>query len=182
MIKPKEEFKEFQKTPRLSRECTITEKIDGTNGLIYITEDNQIHAGSRSKWIIPEEDNYGFAGWVEKNKEELLKLGPGRHFGEWWGNGIQRKYGMKQNVFSLFNIKLWSNHDVRPKCCSVVPTLYTGPFDTKAITDVLEILAKNGSFAAPGFMKPEGVMVWHESARMYFKKTIEKDNEPKSLR
>ena len=30
------EFVEFQKIPRLRRECIISEKIDGTNGAIFI--------------------------------------------------------------------------------------------------------------------------------------------------
>jgi len=32
------EFKTFAKIPRLSRECIITEKIDGTNGVIWIPD------------------------------------------------------------------------------------------------------------------------------------------------
>ena len=31
-------FKPFNKIPRLNRLCTITEKIDGTNGIIHIEE------------------------------------------------------------------------------------------------------------------------------------------------
>jgi hypothetical protein len=33
-----------------------------------------------------------------------------------------------------------------------------------------------GSYASPGFMNPEGVVIWHKAAQCYFKKTIEKDN------
>ena len=83
------EFQEFGKIARLSRECTITEKIDGTNASIFIGENGEFLIGSRSRWITPEEDNYGFAKWALTNKEELLKLGVGHHFGEWWGIGIQ---------------------------------------------------------------------------------------------
>lgn len=32
------EFQGFQKIPRLSRECIITEKIDGTNAFIEVLE------------------------------------------------------------------------------------------------------------------------------------------------
>jgi len=31
------EFREFPKMARLSRECVITEKLDGTNGQVCIT-------------------------------------------------------------------------------------------------------------------------------------------------
>src|SRR5258706_10163296 len=101
-------FESFDKIARYSRDCTITEKIDGTNGCIYVSEDGlEIMAGSRSRWITPKEDNFNFARWVEENREELLKLGPGRHFGEWWGCGIGRRYGIDGKRFSLFNTFRW---------------------------------------------------------------------------
>ena len=34
-------------------------------------------------------------------------LVPGRHFGEWWGSGIQRGYGLDEKTFSLFNAYRW---------------------------------------------------------------------------
>jgi hypothetical protein len=176
------DFVEFNKIPRLSRDCVITEKIDGTNANVTITEAGEFLIGSRTRWITPENDNHGFAKWATTNKEELLKLGPGSHFGEWWGLGIQRSYGMKEKRFSLFNTARWSDPAVRPTCCSVVPVLYTGIFDTDAVKDVLDNLARYGSLAAPGFLKPEGVVIWHEAARMYFKKTLERDDAPKGAR
>lgn len=84
------EFKEFKKIPRLSREIIITEKIDGTNGLIYIDETNELFIGSRNRWLDEHSDNHNFWHWATENKEELLKLGKGYHYGEFWGNGIQR--------------------------------------------------------------------------------------------
>ena len=77
------EHQEFPKMARLSREVIITEKIDGTNAQIFISEEGIILAGSRTRWITTQDDNFGFAKWVEENKEELLKLGAGRHFGAW---------------------------------------------------------------------------------------------------
>lgn len=41
-------FQGFKKIPRLSRDIIITEKIDGTNGLIYIDENNNIFAEAES--------------------------------------------------------------------------------------------------------------------------------------
>lgn len=120
------EFKEFPKMPRWSREVIITEKIDGTNASIFIGEDGEFLTGSRTRWITPTDDNFGFSGWAYYNKEELLKLGPGHHFGEWWGSGIQRGYGLKEKRFSLFNTFRWSDAAVRPSCCSVVPVLSAG--------------------------------------------------------
>ena len=174
------DFIEFDKIARLSRNCVVTEKNDGTNASIVITEDGEFLTGSRTRWITPTDDNYGFAKWAAANKEELLKLGPGSHYGEWWGLGIQRNYGLKEKRFSLFNTARWSDAAVRPACCSVVPVLYSGLFSTILICEALGNLAQYGSIAAPGFMKPEGIVIWHEAARMYFKKTIEKDDAPKS--
>jgi hypothetical protein len=171
------DFIEFNKIARLSRNCVVTEKIDGTNASIVIGEDGSFQIGSRTRWITPQDDNYGFAKWATANQEELMKLGPGQHFGEWWGNGIQRGYGLSWKRFSLFNTARWSDDAVRPACCSVVPVLYSGIFDTNEIVNALTKLRDNGSLAAPGFMKPEGVVIWHEAARVYFKKTLDKDDE-----
>lgn len=55
--------------------------------------------------------------------------------------------------------------------------LYEGLFSTDAVNACLDRLRKEGSFAAPGFMKPEGVIIWHTAARVGFKVTIEKDDE-----
>lgn len=173
------DFLEFPKMPRLAREVVVTEKLDGTNACIGITEDGRMFTGSRSRWITPQEDNYGFAAWAEKHKEELLELGDGRHFGEWWGAGIQRRYGLQEKRFSLFNVFRWA--ETRPACCGVVPVLYMGVFDTAAIDGVLEALQTNGSVAAPGFMKPEGIVVFHVAGNVGFKKTLEKDDVPKSF-
>lgn len=173
------EFVEFPKMARLSREIIVTEKIDGTNAQVLITADGDVIAGSRSRWITPEADNFGFARWVQGNKDLLLGLGEGSHFGEWWGQGIQRGYGLTEKRFSLFNTSRWS--ESRPECCHVVPVLYTGNFDTSEINLALSNLLGFGSVAAPGFMKPEGIVAFHTAGRVGFKKTIEKDEVPKAL-
>ena len=193
------DFKGFPKMARLSRDIIVTEKIDGTNAQVYITPEGELFAGSRTRWITPEKDNFGFARWVEENKDELQQLGPGQHFGEWWGKGIQRGYGMEERRFSLFNVSRWVRHgdipqivptldprvtrtqEVLPPCCDLVPILYQGPFDTERIDIELEHLELYGSIAAPEFMKPEGVVVFHTAANVGFKKTLEKDEMPKGL-
>ena len=173
------DFVAFPKIPRLSRRCVITEKIDGTNACIFIGEDGEFLVGSRTRWITPENDNHGFARWAHEHKDELLKLGPGRHFGEWWGQGIQRGYGLKEKRFSLFNTSRWMDDAVRPACCHVVPVLYEGVFDSTEIYSALVGLRLAGSAAAPGFMRPEGIVIYHTAGNLYFKKTLEKDEEPK---
>lgn len=194
------EFQPFPKIARLNRQCTITEKIDGTNaqvtiipadgpmsieGNVAIVDNFAIFAGSRSRWISPGKstDNFGFAGWVRDNAAELVKLGEGSHFGEWWGSGIQRGYGLPKGEkrFSLFNVGRWSADAERPACCGVVPTLFEGLFHSALVQECLEDLRDGGSRAAPGFMKPEGIIVFHQAQRSLFKVTIEGDHEPKSM-
>lgn len=174
-------FEAFQKIPRLKRDCVITEKIDGTNAQVFIDDDGHIFAGSRTRWITPADDNFGFARWVDENADELLKLGPGHHYGEWWGSGIQRRYGMTEKVFSLFNVGRWADASLLPSCCRLVPVLFEGPFSSGAVDMAVEGLRGMGSQAAPGFMNPEGVIVYLPAARNLFKVTLDKDEEPKGL-
>jgi hypothetical protein len=192
------EFKEFPKIFRVSRPCIITEKIDGTNSQVCITEDGQFMTGSRSRYITPENDNHGFSRWAHDHREELMYLGVGRHYGEWWGCGIQRGYGLKEKRWSLFNVQRWcprgripkkieqadprieKYQDMLPSCCGLVPILYEGLFDTKAIEDCIFRLRRDGSIAAPGFSRPEGVVCFHVQGNFGLKKTLEKDEEPKS--
>jgi hypothetical protein len=176
-----QEFREFPKMPRWSREVIVTEKIDGTNASIFIGEDGEFLTGSRTRWITPMDDNFGFAGWAHYNKDELMKLGPGHHFGEWWGRGIQRNYGLSEKRFSLFNVSRWSDPAVRPACCGAVPIISEGILIPGMIEGALKYLETHGSLAAPGFMKPEGVVLFHLQGNVGFKKTIHKDEVPKSL-
>ena len=205
-------FEEFKKIPRIFRDCTITEKIDGTNGQILIVnpaisidtqeepptcvvniDDNDfnVYAGSRNRWVYPAKslDNSGFAAWVVERAPLLVEiLGEGRHYGELWGAGIQRRYGLtgSDKRFSLFHPKWEQVLTGRalgglpiPAGLGVVPVLYQGKFETKWVEDCLFRLRMEGSYAAPGFMEPEGVVVYHEAAKAYFKATILNDEKPK---
>jgi hypothetical protein len=58
--------------------------------------------------------------------------------------------------------------------------LYTGPFDLNEVENVAAHLRRNGSEAAPGFDKPEGIVVFHTAANVAFKQTLEDDDVPKS--
>jgi hypothetical protein len=88
-----------------------------------------VSAGSRNRWLQPGKtsDNYGFAAWVAANAEALVALlGPGRHFGEWWGGGIQRKYGLGAKRFSLFNVSRYGEQTayLDPRCAPEQPNVY----------------------------------------------------------
>ncbi len=173
------DFQPFPKIPRLRRKVIVTEKIDGTNACVWVDDTATIvRAGSRNKWIDTTCDNYGFARFVEENAEQLKRLGPGFHYGEWWGAGIQRRYGLTEKRFSLFNVGRWSDEATRPACCSVVPILVEGVGDA-VVEEALAKLRSGGSVAAPGFDRPEGVIVYHSVARAFFKVLLENDDEAK---
>ena len=201
-------FTPYPKIPRLFRDVVITEKIDGTNASIAIlpiddyacianpsgypsenvlANDNAqfvMLAGSRTRWLTPDKkgDNMGFATWVQANAAALFRLGPGQHFGEWWGNGIQRTYGLPNGDkrFSLFNTFRWEQlPEGLPANVGIVPVLYQGPFGTDIVRQVVDHLATEGSRAVPGFARPEGVMVYHEASKQIFKVTVEDDEKPK---
>lgn len=197
------EFTPWPKTSRFFRDIVITEKIDGTNAAVGIQpvqpEGNhdefglaypvvggqtyQVFAQSRNKLIKPGQDNAGFAAWVTAHAEELvIFLGDGLHFGEWWGSGIQRGYGLQkgQKRFSLFNTHRFENigedSDNLVRC---VPVLYQGPMEQKAITAALDTLQTNGSFAAYGFERPEGICIYHTASKLVQKVTLDNNDAGK---
>ncbi len=193
-------FIPYPKTPRLKRSVVITEKLDGTNAQVVWTfglggphpDAAAIHTdtdgmvwtmfvGSRTRWITPGKntDNYGFAQWCRDNAEELFKLGEGRHFGEWYGQGIQRGYGLDHRRFALFNTARWGSHNPdTPACCEVVPVL--GCVGLEAVDHALNDIRCFGSRAVPGFMNPEGIIVYHSASLQNFKVLLENDEIPKT--
>lgn len=178
-------FKAWPKIPRLENEVYhITEKIDGTNACIIIEQTVpikldwaisvikiygkyfQIGAQSRTRLITPEQDNYGFAKWVQDNAEQLIiDLGIGYHFGEWWGQNINRNYGLDHKRFSLFN------PTKRSSICFNVPHLAESNAIelNKRIEETKSWLILDGSKAAPGFKNPEGLIIYAEKAKSYWK-------------
>lgn len=119
-----------------------------------------LSVGSRSRWIAPGNDNYGFAEMVYANKQEFInKLGPGRHYGEWAGPGINSGEGLKQKVFVLFDHWRYPADRPLPPNTVIVPVLYEGQFDLSQVEKAMTELKTNGSKLVPGFMRPEGVVV-----------------------
>lgn len=189
------EFRAFPKITRLNQNWVITEKLDGTNACVVVDDALQVSAQSRTRVIAPGNDNYAFAAWVADNSAELAKLGPGYHFGEWWGMGIQRNYNLAERRFSLFNVGRWfDRHGTNdsllpnntagiqyvPECCHVVPILARGR-GHETVEFALATLREMGSHAAKGFNQPEGVIAFHSQSQQYFKVLLENDDVPKSL-
>lgn len=192
----------FGKIPRWNRDIVVTEKIDGTNAQIAICDgdncdglpcdsgateyelgdswrDPVIYAGSKNRWLSIQNDNFGFAAWVKENREELLKLGPGRHYGEWYGKGIGRGYGLQDRRFMLFNTARWSDPALRPSVCEVSTVLYEGNLKNWWPEHTEMLLRSRGSQHVPGFNNPEGLIIFHKASNSLFKVTLERDEEPK---
>jgi hypothetical protein len=138
---------------------------------------HNVYAGSRSKWLKPnkQQDNHGFAQWVYDHVTELVRIfGLGRVYGEWWGQGINRGYGLTEKRFSIFNPDFEFKTD--PKgLVSKVPVLYRGLFDTTKIEEILNTLREKGSVAVPNYMKPEGLVCYHLAGGHLYKRTCEND-------
>lgn len=216
-------FVGWPKISRLNRDICITEKIDGTNGAIGITLDGIVYAQNRNRILTPQDDQFGFARWVEIHSDALREhLGPGLHFGEWWGVAINRGYDLSERRFSLFNVKRWGQDSLgllalaalrdRGAAVYTVPVLYEGPWTNTlgyvngetgeffkpdaghdpawpevegqpnprprfAPNFAIEWLKRVGSQAAPGFMNPEGIVVYHKAGDICFKATCHRDEE-----
>lgn len=224
-----EKFEAWPKTPRLNRPWVITEKIDGTNSAVFIEkveestvaevapvtyvhvtdaddpENNglyDVYAQSRNRLITPANDNFGFAAWVERHAETLVKgLGPGRHFGEWAGPGVQKNpHALEQRLFFLFNTEKWGDifdeawDELRAVGVRTVPVLgrvasllQDGGGEVQKWLRSLRLHgsfateAERGSLAARDESKAEGIILYSTAARQAFKITLENDELPKAL-
>lgn len=166
------EFQAFEKIGSLKKiDMAVTQKIHGTNAAVYIYEYTStngisheprigIRCQSRSRFIFPGDDNYGFASFVEINKQEFIRLlGPGLHFGEWAGPGINSGEGLTQKTFVLFDWWKFPPERQLPPQTTVVPLLYSGPFNLEVLEGLATNLKSYGSKLVPGFMRPEGMVI-----------------------
>lgn len=169
------EFKSFDKIQQIGKlMMSITQKIHGTNAQICVFKNGygrmDVLAGSRNRWLSVDDDNYGFAAFVEANKQEIIeKLGEGRHFGEWAGPGINGGEGLSEKTFYLFNWRRWKDHELPPRT-STVPVLYVGKADLDQIDLSMNLLKEGGSKISPGYMIVEGVVV--EIGDCFYKKVF----------
>jgi hypothetical protein len=171
-------FESFHDIKRLETMfVTVTEKIHGSNAQIAISDDGtQLKAGSRNRWLSADHDNYGFYRWVHDNREALLAfLGPGRHYGEWYGAGIGPGYGMKEKRFALFNTTRWEPGTQLPTGVDIVPVLYAGLYSPQVIEETKVKLKTGGSALVLGYMKPEGIVVYFANFRSRMKSVFDKE-------
>jgi hypothetical protein len=98
-------------------------KLHGCNtSIVYDWATGDLYAQSRNRIITPQDDQYGFAAWVNKNREALIpsaddiadyeidEFDKTVIYGEWCGKGIQRGAAISRIerswfIFDAFNIK-----------------------------------------------------------------------------
>jgi tRNA-binding EMAP/Myf-like protein len=96
-------------------------KLDGTCAAVQIHPDKELICQSRSKIITPEDDNAGFARWVKNNEDyfnSLKQNTPFIVFGEWCGQGIQKRCSISKidrKVFCVFAIQYGDEFDFGPE-------------------------------------------------------------------
>lgn len=167
----KGEFSPWPKTPRVGKRepwITITEKMDGTNACIVIEGGEIVGIQSRNRFIAPGDDNFGFAKWVAENADELVKLGHGKHYGEWTGPGIQKNpHGLSEKAFYLFNTD--RPVETLPDCVKQVRVLYHGPRYGAAVEEAMLTLSE---YAAERGYTPEGVVVFDRTTKTREKATF----------
>lgn len=110
VVKTVEGHCKINNLPLPSVDYVGTVKLHGSNASVRFTEDGQIIPQSRSRVLAVGDDNFGFAAFVEKNKEVIGWLNDGGDctvYGEWCGGNIQPKVALERLekhfvVFSVF--------------------------------------------------------------------------------
>jgi len=183
------EFRKFPKISRLQSPVIVTEKLDGTNACVVIVHTGMtthvVRAQSRNRFLTPDDDNYGFARWVADNSEMLVDLlGPGYHYGEWFGQGIARNYALTRKWFALFQVDRYAEMagnravDMDGIGMMLVPELL------RAVTFCPNVLeqarfALSGGSKINNFPRPEGYVIFFEHNRATFKVVLDKHDEKK---
>jgi hypothetical protein len=198
-------LKRFGVTPELFGDVTLCEQIDGhaigihiealkanPDGEVGVKPGDVLFYGAggnanfyrvwvqnRQRIVTPDQhDVHGVASWARAHAAQLAEtLGPGIHFGEWWGYKICRGYGLGpgDRRFSLYNTARWGFIDG-----TQVPSLYTQPVlwegnfleGWATIRNEMDGLLNHGSVASPGYRHPAGVVLYHHSADVMMQHTF----------
>jgi hypothetical protein len=90
-------------------------KLHGTNSAVQIHNDGTIVCQSRERVIVPEDDNAGFARWINSQKTEWsLAFHNIIFYGEWCGSGIQKSVAISdigKKVFAVFAARYLDGSD-----------------------------------------------------------------------
>lgn len=88
-------------------------KLDGTNAAVHALPDG-FAAQSRTKLLTPDDDNHGFARWLYGDASAWAsalheRMGRAVIFGEWAGQGIQKRTAvatLERPIFAVFAVQL----------------------------------------------------------------------------
>lgn len=100
--------------PNIRYRCKI--KLDGTNAGVQVLRDGRVFAQSRTRLLGQGNDNSGFRAWVELHKSYFATLASEQDlviFGEWCGEGIQKRTAISsvgKKLFAVFAIQFYSHH------------------------------------------------------------------------
>ena len=111
------EYKQYQHIEKLGREecegilngtVSIQTKIDGTNAVVFLGNDDKVHAGSRRKELTEEQDNHGFYKMIERDENiraYLLKHPTHYLYGEYLVPHTIKTYDSDAwNKFYIFDV------------------------------------------------------------------------------
>ncbi len=107
-------------------------KLDGTNAGIQIHSDGRVVAQSRTQTLDTENDNLGFGAWVARQRQYFSALKKPELFvifGEWCGQGIQKRAAISKidrKVFVVFAVQFGEG-------ASLAPRLVTEPAALRAL-------------------------------------------------
>lgn len=108
----------FRAKEQLSGTSTVAYKakvkLHGTNAAVQVHEDGQVIAQSRTNILSIQNDNAGFARWVESQKEAWLEAKGFIVYGEWAGPGIQKGVAISEipkKVFVVFAARPMNGSD-----------------------------------------------------------------------
>lgn len=174
------EFQAWPKTTRLKSKCTVSEKLNGSNGaLVTVVTTSlgpdgvttlyhvKLYYQTRTRMVTLDDDQTGLAAWAEENRESLKydlvfnghnpdnppKVGVSYHYGEFMTRGH------KEPHFYLFNTRRWSKMQFSTPTLKVVPVLYEGDYYEGLVEEFLEDLRVNGSRVHPE-LPAEGVVTY----------------------
>lgn len=101
--------------PRVEYRCKV--KLDGTNAGVQVLPDGAVVAQSRSQVLVAGVDNLGFGAWVRAHAAYFSALAgkePVIVFGEWCGQGIQKRTAISsiaRKLFAVFAIQYGAGSD-----------------------------------------------------------------------
>lgn len=181
--------------------CVISEKIDGTNGLIQIDykydwngqryDDHLVQFGSRNRYITTTDDNAGFANYFTPHiasictlAESLINYGDNDNpkqdwpiyiYGEWFGKGIQRGYGLDEKYFMPFS-SFYAEHMIKAGIPNIMMPniMYTGKFSLEVVDNCMNRLTSGGFHTLiTNYDYPEGVVIYFPKYNFRLKQTFE---------